>query len=112
MPARELTWWSTRSTRGWTPSTPVDTDLAVKQWHACCTTRSSISATTVHVLTPEAGLPDMVFAANGAFSVDGVVYGARFKYPQRMAEAVAHRAFYEARPDDWRFVAADRDQRG
>ena len=46
----------------------------------------------------------MVFAANGAFSVDGVVYGARFRYPQRSAEAAAHRAFYDGRPG-WTFVA-------
>jgi len=46
----------------------------------------------------------MVFAANGAFSVDGVVYGAQFKYPQRAAEAAAHEAFYRARSDEWTFV--------
>jgi len=44
----------------------------------------------------------MVFAANGAFSVEGVVYGARFRYPQRSAEADHHRAFYEGA--GWRFV--------
>ena len=49
----------------------------------------------MHVLTPQAGLPDMVYAANGAFAVDGAVYGARFRYPQRTAEAAAHRAFYQ-----------------
>jgi N-dimethylarginine dimethylaminohydrolase len=36
----------------------------------------------------------MVFAANGALSVGGVVYGARFAYEQRAAEAAAHRAWY------------------
>lgn len=83
---------------------PVDTALAVKQWEGLRDTLVS-HGHTVHELLPEAGLPDMVFAANGAFSVDGVVYGAQFKYPQRAAEAVAHRAFYEAHPDQWRFVA-------
>ncbi len=85
-------------------TTPVDTALAVKQWSML---RDAVTDAghTVHVLEPAAGLPDMVFAANGAFSVDGVVYGARFKYPQRMAEAIAHREFYEARADEWRFVA-------
>jgi N-dimethylarginine dimethylaminohydrolase len=56
----------------------------------------------VHLLTPEVGLPDMVFAANGAFVVDGTAYGARFKYPQRTAEALIHRAFYEA--GGWGYV--------
>src|SRR5262245_5439182 len=83
---------------------PVDTELAVKQWTVLRETLTSLGH-TVHTLQPAAGLPDMVFAANGAFSVDGVVYGARFRYPQRTAEADAHRAFYEAAPEAWRFVA-------
>ncbi|GAA0731808.1 amidinotransferase [Dactylosporangium roseum] len=74
-------------------TTPVDTELAVKQWEGLRETLTRLGH-TVHVLTPEIGLPDMVYAANGAFSVDGVVYGARFRYPQRMAEAAAHKRFY------------------
>ncbi len=85
-------------------STPVDTHLAVKQWQRLHEIVRELGH-QVHVLPAEAGLPDMVFAANGAFSVDGVVYGAEFRYPQRTREAAAHRAFYEARPDEWRFVA-------
>lgn len=72
---------------------PVDAALAVKQWELLRTTLSDLGH-TVHVLEPVPGLPDMVYAANGAFSVDGCVYGARFKYPQRAAEAVAHQGFY------------------
>jgi N-dimethylarginine dimethylaminohydrolase len=92
-------------------SVPVDTDLAVKQWTML---RDAVTDAghTVHVLTPVDGLPDMVYAANGAFSVDGVVYGASFKYPQRMAEAAAHRAFYQARPDEWRFVGPTETNEG
>jgi N-dimethylarginine dimethylaminohydrolase len=45
----------------------------------------------------------MVYAANGAFSVDGVVYGARFKHPERAAEATRHAAFYQR--DGWHFAA-------
>lgn len=74
-------------------STPVDTGRAVAQWWAL---RDAYLAHghTVHVLDPEPGLPDMVFAANGAFSVGGVVYGARFAYAERAGEAGAHRAWY------------------
>ena len=90
---------------------PVDTDLAAKQWQQLHDAVVDLGH-TVYVLTAEPGLPDMVFAANGAFSVDGVVYGAQFKYPQRMAEAVAHRAFYESRPDEWRFVAPTHTNEG
>ncbi|MFI6758149.1 dimethylargininase [Micromonospora sp. NPDC050417] len=84
------------------PTTPVDVDLAVKQWDRLRETLLGLGH-TVHVLHPEPGLPDMVFAANGAFVVDGTVYGARFRYEQRTAEAAAHRAFYEA--EGWRYVA-------
>jgi len=82
-------------------STPVDTELAVKQWTRL---RELLveHGHTVHELSPEPGLPDMVFAANGAFSVGGAVYGARFRYPQRSAEALVHQQFYATDPA-WRF---------
>ncbi|ASW57259.1 dimethylargininase [Plantactinospora sp. KBS50] len=88
---------------------PVDTALAVKQWEALRETLVRLGH-TVHVLTPEPGLPDMVFAANGALVVDGTAYGARFKHEQRAAEAGRHRAFYEAQ--GWRFVAPSRTNEG
>jgi N-dimethylarginine dimethylaminohydrolase len=92
-------------------SMPVDTQLAVKQWAQLRDAMVDLGH-DVHVLTPQEGLPDMVYAANGAFSIDGVVYGGRFKFPQRIAEAVAHRAFYEGRPDEWRFVAPTETNEG
>src|SRR5918997_5683685 len=85
------------------PGTSVDVELAVKQWTRLRETLVGLGH-TVHVLPPEPGLPDMVYAANGAFSVHGVVYGARFRYPQRSAEADHHRAFYET-VGGWRYVA-------
>jgi N-dimethylarginine dimethylaminohydrolase len=84
-------------------STPVDTELAVKQWSRLRELLVDLGH-TVHELAPEPGLPDMVFAANGAFSVGGVVYGAHFRYPQRSAEALVHQRFYALDPA-WRFVA-------
>lgn len=92
-------------------SVPVDTTLAVKQWIQLRDAVTDLGH-TVHELTPAPGLPDMVFAANGAFSVDGVVYGAEFKYPQRAAEAALHRQFYAARPNEWRFVAPTETNEG
>ena len=74
---------------------PVDAALALKQWQLLRDTLIDLGH-AVHVLDPHPGLPDMVYAANGAFSVDGTVYGARFKYPQRAAEAAAHQLFYAA----------------
>lgn len=83
---------------------PVDRELAGKQWDGLRTALLDLGH-EVHVLPAVPGLPDLVFAANGAFSVDGLVYGARFKYPQRTDEAAAHRAFYTARSDEWTFLS-------
>ena len=80
---------------------PVDAELALKQWQLLRETLLGLGH-TVHVLPAEDGLPDMVFAANGAFTVDGTAYGARFRYPQRAAEAAAHRAFYVEQ--GWNYV--------
>jgi arginine dihydrolase len=80
----------------------VDAGLASRQWQLLRTTLSDLGH-TVHVLEPQPGLPDMVYAANGAFSVDGTVYGARFLYPQRADEAEAHRSFY--RTENWKFAS-------
>jgi len=91
------------------PGTPVDVELAVKQWERLRETFTWLGH-TVHVLPPEPGLPDMVFAANGAFMVDGTVYGARFANRQRAAEASVHRAFYAAH--GWPFVAPTRVNEG
>ncbi|WP_373293647.1 dimethylargininase [Micromonospora fulviviridis] len=88
---------------------PVDAELAVKQWDRLRETLVGLGH-EVHLLTPERGLPDMVFAANGAFVVDGTVYGAQFKHEQRHAEAAAHRAFYES--NGWRFIAPSETNEG
>ncbi|MEV7330043.1 dimethylargininase [Micromonospora sp. NPDC093244] len=90
-------------------TTPVDRDLAVKQWDRLRETLVGLGH-DVHLLTPEQGLPDMVYAANGAFMVDGSVYGARFKHEQRAAEAAAHHAFYEAQ--GLRFIAPSETNEG
>ncbi|WP_250031804.1 dimethylargininase [Paractinoplanes maris] len=80
---------------------PVDATLALKQWEALRDTLGDLGH-RVHLLDAVPGLPDMVYAANGAFSVDGVVYGARFRYPQRGAEADAHREFYTV--EGWNYA--------
>jgi N-dimethylarginine dimethylaminohydrolase len=74
-------------------SMPVDAGLALRQWYLLRDTLAGLGH-TVHILDPEPGLPDMVYAANGAFTVDGTAYGARFRHPQRSAEAAAHQGFY------------------
>jgi N-dimethylarginine dimethylaminohydrolase len=87
----------------------VDGELALKQWHILRDTLTDLGH-TVHLLEPRPGLPDMVYAANGAFSVDGTVYGAKFHFPQRADEAMHHAAFYRAGP--WTFVDPTRTNEG
>jgi len=76
-------------------SVPVDTSRAVAQWERLCEVYRSLGH-TVDVVPAVPGLPDMVYAANGATVVDGVAYAARFKYPQRAGEAAAYTAWLEA----------------
>ena len=80
---------------GMQPGVAVDVDLAVAQWEGL---RRAYLDRGHHVdlLDPVPGLPDMVFAANGATVVGGVVYGARFLHSVRVPEADAHRAWFLA----------------
>lgn len=89
--------------------TPVDAELALKQWTGLREALVRLGH-TVHTLEPRPDLPDMVYAANSAFTVDGVVYGARFRYPQRVPEAAAYQAWYEAA--GWRYVTPTETNEG
>ena len=75
------------------PSEPVDYRRARGQWEHLRATYLGLGH-TVATITPVAGLPDMVFAANGACVVDGQVLGARFRHPQRAAEGPAYLAWF------------------
>lgn len=80
---------------------PVDAELAGKQWLRLREALVDLGH-TVHELPPVPGLPDLVYAANGGFALSGIALGARFRYPQRAAEADEHRRWYEQH--GWRFV--------
>jgi len=73
------------------PTVPTDNSLAVAQWTNLRDAYLSLGH-TVEEIDPLPGLPDMVFAANGATVIDGISYGAQFRYPQRAAEAPAYAA--------------------
>ncbi|HET9137757.1 MAG TPA: amidinotransferase [Actinophytocola sp.] len=75
------------------PDQPVDTDLAMAQWTALRDAYTELGH-TVEVIEPQPGLPDMVFAANSGTVVDGRVLGARFRAPQRAAEADHFRRWF------------------
>jgi N-dimethylarginine dimethylaminohydrolase len=71
------------------PDQPVDVALAQRQWAGLRAAYESLGH-TVRVIEPEPGLPDMVFAANGATVIGGTVLGAKFKFPERTAEGAAY----------------------
>jgi N-dimethylarginine dimethylaminohydrolase len=71
------------------PSVPVDVDLAMRQWEGLRDTYRALGH-TVSFIEPVPGLPDMVFAANGALVVDGKVLGASFLAAERQPEGPAY----------------------
>jgi N-dimethylarginine dimethylaminohydrolase len=70
-------------------STAVDTHVAMNQWEALRQTYKELGH-TVELVEPVAGLPDMVYAANGGLLVNGKAVVARFAYPQRAGESDAY----------------------
>jgi len=71
------------------PQLPTDTALAVSQWEELYRTYLDLGF-DVHLIDPIAGLPDMVYAANGGFVIDNIAYGASFTYPERQPEGPAY----------------------
>jgi N-dimethylarginine dimethylaminohydrolase len=70
-------------------TTAVDTHVAMNQWEALRQTYKELGH-TVELVEPVAGLPDMVYAANGGLLVNGKAVVARFAYPQRAGESAAY----------------------
>ena len=70
-------------------STAVDARRALKQWEALSQTYADLGH-TVELVAPVAGLPDMVYAANGGFIVNGKAVVARFAHAERAGESTAH----------------------
>ncbi|MFI0404584.1 dimethylargininase [Actinomadura sp. 3N508] len=71
------------------PAAGADAGKAVAQWEALRDAYLALGH-EVSLIEPIEGLPDMVFAANGALVVGGRVYGARFTHPERHAEGPAY----------------------
>ncbi|MGW5643080.1 dimethylargininase [Saccharopolyspora sp. NPDC003752] len=78
------------------PGKPVDADLAMVQWTELKRTYERLGH-VVELVEPQPGLPDMVFAANSATVIDDRVLGARFRAPQRAAEAEHFRRWFVTR---------------
>lgn len=77
------------------PTVPVDAERATLQWDVLRLAFLGLGH-RVDVISPVAGQPDMVFAANGGLTVGGRSYGARFRHPQREDEAEAFASFLRA----------------
>ena len=71
------------------PAAGVDRARAIQQWEDLRDVYRSLGH-RVSEIAPIEGLPDMVFAANGALVVDGRVYGARFASAERTPEGPAY----------------------
>ncbi|MCW7944246.1 amidinotransferase [Streptomyces hygroscopicus] len=76
------------------PSRSTDAALALRQWEQLRDLYLELGH-GVEEINPVEGLPDMVFAANGATVVDGKVFGARFRHAERTAEGPAYLRWFE-----------------
>ncbi|TDC44844.1 amidinotransferase [Actinomadura sp. KC345] len=74
------------------PARGADAGKAVEQWEALRAAYLALGH-EVSLIDPIEGLPDMVFAANGALVVGGRAYGARFTHAERQAEGPAYAAW-------------------
>lgn len=71
------------------PAVGADRARAVDQWEALRAAYLALGH-EVELIDPIEGLPDMVFAANGALVVGERAYGARFAHPERAPEGPAY----------------------
>jgi N-dimethylarginine dimethylaminohydrolase len=82
------------------PDQPADAARAMRQWERLRETYLDLGH-EVRTIDPVPGLPDMVFAANGATVVGGRVLGARFRYPERAAEEHAYLEWFRTHGYAW-----------
>ncbi|MFE7562186.1 dimethylargininase [Kitasatospora sp. NPDC057500] len=78
------------------PAKPTDAALALAQWERLYALFRELGH-TVELIEPLPGLPDMVFAANGATVVDGTALVARFRHRERADEAPAYLEWFRSR---------------
>lgn len=77
------------------PAGAVDPNRVSQQWEALRRVYTTLGH-QVSVIDPVPELPDMVFAANGALVVDGMVFGAKFRYAERAPEATHYLEWFKA----------------
>ena len=93
------------------PEDPTDTSLALRQWTVLYETYLGLGF-TVHLIDSLTGLPDMVYAANGGFVLDGIAYGAKFHYAERQPEGPAYMDWFRSQGLDVREPVATNEGEG
>jgi N-dimethylarginine dimethylaminohydrolase len=93
------------------PEDPTDTSLAVRQWEVLYAKYLELGY-EVHLIDGLPGLPDMVYAANGGYVLDGIAFGARFEYPERQPEGPAYMDWFRANGFDVREPVATNEGEG
>jgi N-dimethylarginine dimethylaminohydrolase len=78
------------------PANPTDTAVALRQWQELYDTYLALGH-DVELIDPIPGLPDMVYTANGGFLIDGIVYGAKFRFRERGPEGPAFMDWFRER---------------
>ncbi|MDT0158182.1 N-dimethylarginine dimethylaminohydrolase [Microbacterium sp. ARD32] len=77
------------------PTTPTDTAKAVAQWQKLHDLYLELGH-EVELIEPLPGYPDMVYTANGGFTIDGRAYVPEFFYEQRQGESPAFADWFRA----------------
>ena len=93
------------------PAKPVDQPVAMVQWQRVHDQLVELGH-TVELLPPAPGLPDMVFAANGATVWSGRAMVARFRHAERDAESTAYLDWFAARGFDVRQASTANEGEG
>jgi len=75
---------------------PVRPDVARTQWHALHALYTERLDWEVRLVDPVAGLPDMVFTANGGLVIDGKVALPQFRQPERQGETAHFERWFRA----------------
>jgi N-dimethylarginine dimethylaminohydrolase len=77
------------------PATPTDTAKAVSQWQDLYDLYVKLGH-EVELIEPLAGYPDMVYTANGGFTIGGRAYVPAFFYEQRQGESPAFAEWFRS----------------
>jgi N-dimethylarginine dimethylaminohydrolase len=93
------------------PGRPVNQPLAVAQWRRIHDQLVELGH-VVELVAPVPGLPDMVFAANGATVVGSRALVARFLHAERSAESAAYLDWFAARGFEVRQAALTNEGAG